>query len=286
LYYQGPPKQEPIIPGDVVFGYVPPHPAFEAPRHSHRYVFALLEQTESINANTLKTNLSKQKHDYLSLIGSKESEQDSRFEMIERKLVGPLWKFKEEMGLNLMGYSFFGSTWNPLTCEVFKMLGLKEPVYAEIPKKDKTIYETRLKNTAQVMKHAIIEDEKCSLDAPSFIEIINKKSEIPSPVPLERHGFGFGRLRNSVRDLMNEGRRPDARRVEFNIYPKVKALIQMNEEKNEKRLENEAKKQGLPVETIRQQVLAKRQAWRMNKKIPRFDPRVVAAFVQHREQAK
>jgi len=39
---------EPNIPGDVIFPYIPPHPALSNPRKNHRYLFLALKQQKKI----------------------------------------------------------------------------------------------------------------------------------------------------------------------------------------------------------------------------------------------
>ncbi|TPX72285.1 hypothetical protein SpCBS45565_g00701 [Spizellomyces sp. 'palustris'] len=138
------PAQEPNIPGNVIFPYVPAHPPASNPRKVHRYFFAVLEQPEpslKIDIESVKQQaiamaeqLKKEegKKDIPMWQKSVEGEGEKKLMVRERGLLFPTTKFIKQYGLELKGHGFFTAGWDIHTPAVFSRLGIHEPVYGKI----------------------------------------------------------------------------------------------------------------------------------------------------------
>ncbi|TPX30255.1 hypothetical protein SmJEL517_g06145 [Synchytrium microbalum] len=135
------PATEPSLPGDVIFPYVPIHPASSNPGREHRYVFVLLKQPngERVNvdvevsrrrAHDLRGRDWKKEHLYERMV---EGEGEKKISVRERGCLGKTWEFITQHNLSLTGYGFLRSRWSTLTSQVYTRLGLHEPVFGRLP---------------------------------------------------------------------------------------------------------------------------------------------------------
>ncbi|TPX51100.1 hypothetical protein SeLEV6574_g00473 [Synchytrium endobioticum] len=134
------PDSEPVIPGNVVFPYVPPHPANSEPGREHRYLFTLMKQPkgEKINVD-LKALVSKAdamrstertgRPVWRKML---EGDGERRILARERGCLGKTWAFLTRYNLQLTGYGFLRSRWSTLTSQVYNRLRLHEPVYGRL----------------------------------------------------------------------------------------------------------------------------------------------------------
>lgn len=116
--------------GDVIFDYVPLHPAHSNPKQSRRYLFTLLKQKERIDPVSLKQNIVDQarKRDLalakMNVTFPPLQEASARLESSARSCVGPTWKFICDQNLEVAGYGFLRSSWNLYTPSIYKSLGI------------------------------------------------------------------------------------------------------------------------------------------------------------------
>ncbi|KAJ8329773.1 39S ribosomal protein L38, mitochondrial [Batrachochytrium dendrobatidis] len=136
-------QSESLIPGNVVFPYIPPHPTFSNPRRVHRYVVTLFKQpnkTTPLNIDMSKLQLQAETDRAQMANAQKDLPLSSRFhetegemalQMRERFLVAPTMKFAKDYNLELAGFGFITSSWVPETSHVFTGLNIHEPVYGK-----------------------------------------------------------------------------------------------------------------------------------------------------------
>ncbi|KAJ3080843.1 hypothetical protein HK102_002775, partial [Quaeritorhiza haematococci] len=220
-----PPGTAPSLPGDVVLGYVPPHPAHSTPRQERRYLVTLLEQRGGKVENVLKATKSEGDAAAEGLEGLKAVHAEREKEMMfkERSTFLPLWRFMNDHNMTLRGYGFFTSCWNPHTPEIYRRLGIHEPVYSKVPTEDTGRYVAQIENAARIVRMKIAEPssksesessesskEDVAVVAPDTATLITKLSEsaaLPSPVPLTRSGVSRQPIRKGIKDLLNAGER-------------------------------------------------------------------------------
>ncbi|KAI8824383.1 uncharacterized protein EV422DRAFT_519929 [Fimicolochytrium jonesii] len=139
------PETAPVIPGNVVFPYVPAHPPASNPRKQHRYMLVVLEQekegsvkidVESLKAQARKTEAElKKKAEEAGLPQWERSalgEREAEIMVRERGLLLPITKFIKDNNLTLKGRGFMTSFWDIHTPAVFSQLGIHEPVYGSL----------------------------------------------------------------------------------------------------------------------------------------------------------
>ncbi|KAJ3114834.1 hypothetical protein HDU96_001577 [Phlyctochytrium bullatum] len=131
------PSEAPVIPGNVIYPYVPPHPANSNPRKLHRYVLYAFKQKQEGVTLDLDALAARVKEVYggvrnlpahrRSVYGAGEQAMKVR----ERGLV-PAWSFMAANDMTLAGYAFFTSCYNVHTSSIFTRLGIHEPVFGEL----------------------------------------------------------------------------------------------------------------------------------------------------------
>jgi hypothetical protein len=109
-------------PGDVIFEYVPLHPAHSNPRASRRYLLTLLKQNNLIDPAKLKASLTRE-------VGPSDAsaplnEAGVAMETNARANFGPTWKFINEQNMTVAGYGFLKSTWNLYTPAIYRSMGI------------------------------------------------------------------------------------------------------------------------------------------------------------------
>ncbi|KAI8926390.1 phosphatidylethanolamine-binding protein [Entophlyctis helioformis] len=131
------------IPGNVVFEYVPPHPAFSNPRKVNRYVLIALRQSGpniKVDMDKLKASAESQRvlaEQRMTKEGRSlaerpvEGEGEKALSTRERFLALPTMKFAKKHNLELAGYGFVTSSWNVHTPHMFTGLGVHEPVFGK-----------------------------------------------------------------------------------------------------------------------------------------------------------
>ncbi|KAJ3284680.1 MFT2-Corn MFT-like protein [Rhizoclosmatium sp. JEL0117] len=134
------PSGEPVISGNVVLPYVPPHPANSNPRKTHRYLLTVFEQQGDAPLNVQLESIRDE------ALNFRRGELDKK--VWEKDIIGEkeeAMKFIErggfstfglgvKHGLTVAGYAFFTAGWNLHTPDIFSRLGIHEPVYGEFPK--------------------------------------------------------------------------------------------------------------------------------------------------------
>lgn len=136
------PESESPIPvvGNVVFDYVPMHPAISNPKKQHRYVLSVWAQPnnrplkDKLNSAKVNWNIKAQldKKNAANLPPHAklcDGDGEERIEYRQRFMAFPTLKFAEVYGLTLKGLSHFTSGFSITTPAVFKQLGLHQPVY-------------------------------------------------------------------------------------------------------------------------------------------------------------
>ncbi|KAJ3356986.1 MFT2-Corn MFT-like protein [Entophlyctis luteolus] len=173
------PEQEPVLPGNVVFPYIPPHPANSNPRKIHRYLLTLFEQRPdqkiSVDLNDLRTSA-------LNLVAANKSKRDwekdyhgsreEEMKFIERGGFST-YGFCHKHGLTVAGYAFFTSNWNIHTPEIFSRLGIHEPVYGEFPK-DPVETVHKIANATRAAESLVAADRVVSSLAPAQMTTLNE----------------------------------------------------------------------------------------------------------------
>ena len=87
-----PPSAAPIIPGDVILDYIPPHPAHSNPRSNRRYLFTLLEQKEEISVENLQKEMQSKTTKLRNSSTRMYSQRAKELKMDERASLFPTWK--------------------------------------------------------------------------------------------------------------------------------------------------------------------------------------------------
>lgn len=134
-----PPLEPPTLPGDTIFGYLPPHPAHSNPKKNRRYLLTVMEQSSKINADELKLAIkakvaeaaaeaeksvsSSSAPEGFSIVAQGLVQRENELEFKERSVALPTWKFVKDNQLKVVGYGFFKSTWNLLTPPIYNALG-------------------------------------------------------------------------------------------------------------------------------------------------------------------
>ncbi|KAI8612828.1 phosphatidylethanolamine-binding protein, partial [Chytriomyces sp. MP71] len=133
---------EPVLPGKVVFPYVPPHPANSNPRQIHRYLLTVFEQSEgktvevqleTLRAEALNERMAPSEQATVAawekdFIG----ENEETMKVLERGAFST-WGFGVKHGLKVAGLAFFTSGWNLHTPDIYTRLGIHEPVFGQFP---------------------------------------------------------------------------------------------------------------------------------------------------------
>ncbi|KAJ3108567.1 MFT2-Corn MFT-like protein [Phlyctochytrium planicorne] len=139
-YHPSAPEEEPQIPGNIIFPYVPPHPPNSNPRKVHRYVLYAFGQKDGqvgskIDMKEIKSKVAERfgKIDSSDISHRKSvyGEGEQKLQVRERS-VFPAWKLKTDFHMSLAGYAFFTSSYNIHTSDIFTRLGIHEPVYGSV----------------------------------------------------------------------------------------------------------------------------------------------------------
>jgi hypothetical protein len=79
-FFPSAPNESPVIPGETILDYIPPHPALSNPRKVHRYLISLLETHDGspMDTNLIKEKLNQVQEDNTSL------NKDERMKMTAR----------------------------------------------------------------------------------------------------------------------------------------------------------------------------------------------------------
>ncbi|KAJ3042549.1 MFT2-Corn MFT-like protein [Rhizophlyctis rosea] len=184
------PEQPPELPGNVIFPYVPPHPALQAPKKIHRYMVVALEQKGEklpLGMDQIRAAVAEEEarleaeakeagkpwdNKWMGEVekevlkrGAFVGEAEKKIGLKERAVLLPLAKFMEEYNLSLQGYGFFQQTYTLRTPEIFTRLGLHEPVYGKLR------YNPRFRNGPE------------QNDIPKLIRRIDTATQLASALP-------------------------------------------------------------------------------------------------------
>jgi hypothetical protein len=123
------------IPGNVVFDYLPLHPALSNPRSNHRYQLSLWKQKSPLQIEKTKWTLKSEQDRILakSLPPHQrltESQSELDLEIRSRSVFLPTLQFTTKHNLTLSGLYLFTSTFTIKVPEIYTKLGLHQPVYA------------------------------------------------------------------------------------------------------------------------------------------------------------
>jgi hypothetical protein len=150
------------IPGNVVFDYMPLHPALSNPKSLHRYHLSLWKQPTStyltINKSEWSKTASQERLKSQSLPPHQrlnESSREVELEIRERSLPLPTMAFATKYGLRLSGLSLFTSTFNINTPSVYHALGLHQPVYGTIKEETVEHLLRKLENAQEAARNGI-----------------------------------------------------------------------------------------------------------------------------------
>lgn len=127
------------MPGNVIFDYLPLHPALSNPKSNHRYQVSLWRQSGPLSIDKSEwTNQAQVDRDYSTRLPPHqrltETERERELEIRERFIPLPTLAFTKKHDLKLAGLSLFTSTFNINTPSVYKSLGLHQPVYGLVKK--------------------------------------------------------------------------------------------------------------------------------------------------------
>ncbi|KAJ3023187.1 hypothetical protein HKX48_003965 [Thoreauomyces humboldtii] len=197
------PASPPAQIGNVIFPYVPAHPAASNPTKVHRYVLMVMEQTEAGSVKIDMANL-KQKAEELRALKAKKSEPmwttsvegsgEAKLEVRERGMLLPITKFMKDHKLELKGHGFFTSTWNIHTPAVFSQLGIHEPVYGTL--KGQTSRQLVKKITTATSLAASLPGPLATLSAETLKDLNNATAPRFNPNRLlTRRGMEVQKLR-------------------------------------------------------------------------------------------
>jgi hypothetical protein len=109
------PIEPPLIPGETIFPYIPPHPPLSDPRKVHRLLFTLLESKnigEKIDVERIKSMIN------VSEEGTERPELKSN----ARTALGTTYKFINDFDLKVEGYGILSTGWNVYTPDIFTRL--------------------------------------------------------------------------------------------------------------------------------------------------------------------
>lgn len=129
-----------IETGNIVFNYVPPHPALQYPKRKQRFMIYLLEQEKELG-NDFKEQIAKPNKGYDN-INIKDFNSEDRESFL------PYLKFEEtlmkQFGLKLVGTNYFNSMYSRGSDTLYRRLGIHEPVFGHkpSPKQFETIHKS------------------------------------------------------------------------------------------------------------------------------------------------
>lgn len=117
------PKVPPVIPGETVLDYIPPHPALSDPRKVHRVMFTLLESKtpgDKIDVSRVKSLLDVSEED----TPRPELRRNARYYTLlnSRSSLGTTYKFMNDFDLKVQGYGLITCVWNQYTPDIFTRL--------------------------------------------------------------------------------------------------------------------------------------------------------------------
>ncbi|KAJ1547585.1 hypothetical protein HK096_002267 [Nowakowskiella sp. JEL0078] len=274
-YTPAPPEKEPIIPGKVIFPYVPPHPAYSDPINNHRYVLTLFEQQDSELKFDLKRLKEIAEQIKSSNVKSVLKEADNKLMTLERSLVGKTWQFKKAHGLTVVSYGFFNSTWNVYTPAIFSAIGIHEPVFGSTRKLDPPRLIKYIENSTNLIaKHPNVltnlgsrENWTTSYNRPPTTCVDTSSPNDPIPFDLMKH------LNNGIPLPMPK----------LQTLSETKEQIDVLQKEDDEKWEARAKKEKIKVEELRK----RETKWMRNVdgKTPRLSPIGAAALVLAKEKA-
>ena len=257
----------PEIPGDVVFDYVPFHPAHSNPRKQRRYMFVLLKQTEKVDIEELKSILKKRS------IGKQSSNlfsaKTSKIQVLERGALGPILQYSKDVKSDIDGYGFVTSGWNIYCPEIFKSLGIHEPVYGKLTVNEEKMFVDKLIVSMDHLKNTenVYTDIVDSASTPYPIILTKSNSQAPIVTKLV--------------DLVNQGKKS----VDPFIHKPNRILDKiLDDRKNldDSLVLKKSKKENVTVDVILDQ-RQERLNWRKSRKVPRMTSVAATGMVKVRE---
>jgi hypothetical protein len=129
-----PTDNAPKIPGNVVFDYLPLHPALSNPKSNHRYQLSLWKQPSSLKIDKSLWSLQSEKDRKASKSLAPhsrlyESQSEIDLEIRSRSIFLPTLAFTKKHNLTLSGLYLFTSTFNIQVPGIYAKLGLHQPVF-------------------------------------------------------------------------------------------------------------------------------------------------------------
>ncbi|KAI9008096.1 hypothetical protein BC832DRAFT_553064 [Gaertneriomyces semiglobifer] len=197
-FIPAPPAKEPTIPGNVVFPYVPAHPAASNPRKVHRYFLAVLEQPSSTlkldvegwgqiaEEATAKLRKAQTKGNTPAYAKSTDGEGERQLKVRERGVPLPLTKFMKDYDLSIKGHGFFSAIWDIHTPYVFSRLGIHEPVYGSIASGNPGVTVRQLETATELVANTPTPLTQLSVDALKGINYAQKPRLSPAKLITQR----------------------------------------------------------------------------------------------------
>jgi hypothetical protein len=244
---------------------------------------------------------------------------EQKLEVFERSAFLPFVRFKKEMNhedvsslgkdskyqdtpiaLTLSSFGYFKSTYNVHVPSIYTQLGIHEPVYGRLARKDPNRMIERINRAIKLYSEKVVPqitstaaqtepESQATPPTPSeskLIDILNSEREITYPITLTRDKFTRNRLRNNLFDALNEGKSLDPIKQDYQleVFERVKKVLDKKASQEESQIQKKAEKKKVNVEDMKRDMEEARKKWRSREgRMPGITTFTAVAIVKNKK---